>query len=291
MSDDQVRVMLWMVPRSLATAVLRSMSNLDNVKLINEPFVCAASLGPDRVTSWNDEAIKILDKTLESLDEDAGDHKQYTFSWVKESLLEAPYTGKDVVFCKDTSASLVGKLDCIPKGYRHTFIIRHPNKVYKSWKDVVTKLAAGEQESLGLDTMLKMSGAEGYGYEEHYKLYEHVISMGIETDPVIIDADDLQTNPEGTLRKYCEAVGIKYSDKLLSWAANQDAAEDWSMAKLQLKGHKLVGTYTAAFESVGFKKADKIDPPARSELSDDILKCVDYAMPFYEKMLAKKLSP
>ncbi|XP_071952487.1 uncharacterized protein [Antedon mediterranea] len=289
MSDNQVRVMLWMVPRSLAMPVVRSMSKLDNVEIINEPFACAASLGPERSSTWNDEAINILDKSMASVADAGQDHKKYTFSWVKESLLEAPHEGKDVVFVKDTSVSLVGKLDCAPKGYRHTFIIRHPNKVYKSWKALLVKLLTEDVAKMGMDAMLKLSGAEGYGFEEHYKLYEHVKSMGLDSEPVIIDADDLQTNPEATLRKYCEAIGVKFSDSMMSWEADQCAADDWSMSQLQLAGHKMVGTYKEAFDSVGFKKSDNMDPPPRSELSDDLLTCIDHAMPFYEKMLAKKL--
>ncbi|XP_033127598.1 branched-chain-amino-acid aminotransferase-like protein 2 [Anneissia japonica] len=167
-------------------------------------------------------------------------------------------------------------------------MIRHPLKLYKSWNKMFSSLGMSA-ESQRIDEVLEMSGSKAYAYGDHFQLYEHLISSGIEREPIIIDSDDLQSDPEGILRKFCQTLGIKYADKLLSWEAGDGVVRDWAASKLQLQGNKVMGVYQNAFDSTCFKKPEPL--PQRSELNESVLKCVDAAMPIYQKMHDKRLRP
>ncbi|NIS17402.1 MAG: sulfotransferase family protein, partial [candidate division Zixibacteria bacterium] len=54
------------------------------------------------------------------------------------------------------------------------------------------------------------------GYELEFKLFEKVAEVTGQT-PVLIDADELEDDPEGITRAYCEAVGIPFIKDSLSW--------------------------------------------------------------------------
>ncbi|XP_033125099.1 branched-chain-amino-acid aminotransferase-like protein 2 [Anneissia japonica] len=288
--SHQVRVMLWSMPRTLSTAFTKCMSHLDNVSVISEPYTCAMMYGPESQLIMQKkskdafENLKDASKMI-SLHDVGLDQNLYTFKWVKESLLEGDYPGKDIVFCKDMSQPVSVNHSLIPKGYRHAFMIRHPLKLYKSWSKVL--LGYGTTQSL--DEVLDIGGAKGYAYADHLELYEYLISSGIEPDPVIIDADELQSNPEGILRKFCQTLDIKYTDKLLSWEAGDGVVKDWVASKIQLQCNKLTKVYQNAFDSTCFKKLDPM--PLRSELEKCVLKCADETMPIYMKMFEKRLRP
>ncbi|XP_071952839.1 uncharacterized protein [Antedon mediterranea] len=285
----QVRVMLWMIPRTLSTVILKCMSQLENVKIISEPYTCAMMLGPERIVNLQDDTQESLDNTMKTaadIDLDMGlDHNLFTFKWVKETLLEGEYPDKDVIFCKDMSQPVSANHALVPKGYRHTFVIRHPLKLYKSWNNMFASIGKADGN---LDEVL-LSYSKGYSYGEHLELYEYLISSGIEPEPIIIDSDDLQSNPEGVLKKFCQTLGIKYTDKLLSWDAGDDIVKTWAASKLQLQGNKVMKVYQNAFDSTGFKPPGPL--PQRSDLPDAVLRCVDATMPIYQQMYEKRLRP
>ncbi|KAJ8030643.1 hypothetical protein HOLleu_27111 [Holothuria leucospilota] len=56
-----------------------------------------------------------------------------------------------------------------------------------------------------------------------YAFWQYV-KNNIEPHPVVIDADDLQNHPQQILRKYCEAVGIPFKIRYLSW---DESKEPW----------------------------------------------------------------
>ncbi|XP_033127394.1 branched-chain-amino-acid aminotransferase-like protein 2 [Anneissia japonica] len=283
--------MLWTIPRALSTAFTKCMSHLDNVKIIFEPYRCAMKYGPERTYVLQKEAQESFEKLMDSaaqINLDMGlDHNLFTFKWVKETLLEGDYPGKDVVFCKDMSQPVAANYDLITSGFRHTFLIRHPLKLYKSWYKHFSRVVS--EDSQRIDEVLEMAGSKDYAYGDHFQLYEHLISNGIERDPIIIDSDDLQSDPEGILRKFCQTLGIKYTQKLLSWEVGDGVVKDWATSKLQLQRGKLIGAYQNAFDSTCFKKQGPL--PLRSELSEYALKCVDVTMPIYQKMYEKRLRP
>ena len=50
------------------------------------------------------------------------------------------------------------------------------------------------------------------GYEELRRLFDYLLQEGIidRDQVVVVDADDMLDNPEGTIKDYCERTGIPY---------------------------------------------------------------------------------
>ena len=66
----------------------------------------------------------------------AFDADQCTYEFVKISMQEDHYPGEQLVFCKDMAYGLQGKYELLPKGYRHTFLIRNPYRAFPSHKKI-----------------------------------------------------------------------------------------------------------------------------------------------------------
>jgi hypothetical protein len=82
--------------------------------------------------------------------------------------------------------------------FANTFIIREPAPVIASlnrfWPDFTL---------------------EETGYEQQYRLFG--IAVENREDPAVVDAADLTGDPEGTIRAYCEKLGVEFMPEALSW--------------------------------------------------------------------------
>jgi len=85
--------------------------------------------------------------------------------------------------------------------------------------------------------------------------------------PIIIDAADLLANPEGTLRVFCDSVGIPFTPSMLSWEKNQ--IEDLEYAKT---------FHTDVQNSTGFAEIKHPD----QELPDFIQDMIATNLPIYD---------
>jgi hypothetical protein len=56
---------------------------------------------------------------------------------------------------------------------------------------------------------------EETGYEEQYRPFGLAVENG--EDPAVVDAADLTADPEGTIRAYCETLGVEFMPEALSW--------------------------------------------------------------------------
>ncbi|XP_033633812.1 branched-chain-amino-acid aminotransferase-like protein 2 isoform X5 [Asterias rubens] len=287
-SSEQVRLMTWAVPRSVSTAFTKLMSYVsEDSTVLFEPYINAHWFGPERLQDATHRA------TVAALKEEAdrritytggSDVSDFTFGFVKEQL-EAPHTGKKLVFCKDMAFTVVDKLEFLPKDYRHLFLIRHPLKVFASWKKLYQSLTPHEFE---LDKVVPVLFPPGFFFREVVELLEHVREVH---DPkaIIIDADDLLSDPKGILSALFKEVGLPFDEKCLQWEAGDATAEQWMASNFLLKGNRVWGYYSRAFNSSSFGKP--ADLPDRSSLPDDVLRCTDASMPFYEKVFAQRLLP
>ncbi|XP_072041026.1 uncharacterized protein [Amphiura filiformis] len=295
-----LRVLLWALPRTLSTAFEKCIGSMPGVQIINEPYAFAYCFGPDGKVAENPDTE--INKTTKAMlkqgaaavgpDVKSGwfHESVCTFQWVKDTL-EAPYPGKSLVFAKDQCYSITDKLHMIPRGFRHTFLIRHPHKVFPSWKGITWKFIQTEEGGFRLQDMPEPFIPKRYGYAEMCDLVEFVKQRG-DPNPVLIDADDLQTSPASIMRQYCDAIGIPFNESMLQWPAGTDHLDDWIINSTFVSINKIPengGFYEAAFNSTHFKAPSKI--PSRSDLTDDILELVDASMPYYEKLYEMRIKP
>ena len=299
--SEPLRILLWAVPRSLSTAFEKCIGSMPTVQIINEPYAFAYYFGPEGKVAENPAGTDIGKATLAMMKAGAKAvgpdvkpgwfHESVcTYQWVKDTL-EAPYPGKSIVFSKDMAYAVIDKLHMLPRGFRHTFIIRHPHKVFPSYKALSQTAFAMKEDGFRLQDLPEPFCPKRYFYAEMYDLVTYMKRNG-EPNPIIVDADDLQAFPASVMSQYCAAVGIQFNESMLIWPGERDLLDDWvinstfvALSKVAQRG----GFYETAFSSTRFMAPTKI--PSRSALSDDILELVDASMPFYEKLREMRIKP
>nr|XP_054757913.1 uncharacterized protein LOC129264069 [Lytechinus pictus] len=260
MTSTQARIMIWSPPRSLSTAFARSISSRCDTKVFWEPYLNCYIFGPNRKVHWAEDIPGVI-------------NEKYTFNYVNE-LMGEPHPNSQVLFAKCMIEAIIDNFDVVRPDYQHTFLIRHPLKMYRSYE----KLSQGV---LPIDFKSTFKNI----YQELNKCYDHVINVFGQSVPPIIDADDLQENPEGIISKYCEMVGIPYTSNMLKWESIKDPAilnwEFIDVGVISLNSYCIGLTYSGAFTSTGFGNGVK---KTETDYSSDVKECADYAMPAYERL-------
>lgn len=230
---------LWTVPRSGSTAFERMMMERGDHTVVHEPFSLHYYFGPDRRSARYDDVRpeSSPEAILADLDAAARDRP---------------------VFVKDMAAHVHGLTDEPFLGrFTHTFLIRDPAWALPSlaehWPDFTDEEA---------------------GYEALASLVDATTDRG--STPVIIDSDDLRSDPEPTVRAYCSAVGIPYLRSALTWAPGMPT--EW---KLWEEWHRDVA------ESRGFAPPVPGPSPVRDSrrVRDAYTRCA----PIYERLLGLRL--
>ena len=130
---------------------------------------------------------------------------------------------------------------------------------------------------------------KGLFFKELYDLWMYV-KQNLDPSPIVIDSDDLLTDPGNILAKYCESLGIPYKDKLLSWDGSPDVVDKWVTIYKPCKKFKVAEIYfQKAFGSTHFLGPTPL--PSEESLTSDIRECVRRAMPFYQEMYAARIQP
>ena len=295
MTDDVNRVFLWGIPRTLSTAVTKCLSHVRDIQIINQPYCEAFYYGPDSKLPPPDKDDGPVNRFLSAVSahkeksknpEFTGlDHTLMSYKWVRDEILEAPFPGKQVVLCRDQAMYLDGRYDMLPRGFKYSFLIRHPNKVLRSFKKkVITAWELGEVPNVR--TLPPILFPLGCGFKELYDLVQYV-KENIDPMPTILDADDLLQDPQSILSTYCARMGIPYSSKLLSWEAGGDLSGTWIEGGTLKVAAKDQGFYDNAFKSVQFGEPTPI--PDLASLSDDLQECVKYSMPYYERLHVERI--
>ncbi|XP_033123369.1 uncharacterized protein LOC117122008 [Anneissia japonica] len=274
MADQkQIRVMLWCVPRAGSTAFLRCIAGRDDVKAFRELFVACRFFGPNATSGF----AKELNAPVEN---------EFTYEKVKEKL-EADYDFP-VIFAKDGAKSIYGHYNCIPKGFQHTFLIKKPSKIHMSKKRLFDnyKVSIASDKNATYDqTTDDHSGSPLYEMLELVKYVRDVLKQEI----IIIDGDDLLANPEAMMKKWCESVGIPFRPEMMTWKKNCNV--NWEMSE----GHKMMmdifpkASYNA-LNSVGFSSHVAAEEVDKTDIPEDVLKCIEASEPYYKELYAMRMT-
>ncbi|XP_070581532.1 uncharacterized protein [Ptychodera flava] len=191
--------------------------------------------------------------------------------------LEADYPESDVILCKDLACCLKNDYDRLPKGYVHTFLIRDPRRSISSLCKIHRQL----------NTPAHMFAPTG-GVKQLYDLHNYVTNT-LNQKSIIIDAGDLAKEPEKTIRKYCEAVEIPFSESYLNWKPNN--IDHWHAI---WKDTALKGFFFNAIRSTHFKTLHGRDQDQEMDISDvphygQLL--IEDALPYYRELFEKRLRP
>ncbi|XP_038066881.1 branched-chain-amino-acid aminotransferase-like protein 2 [Patiria miniata] len=290
MADELSRVFLWGIPRSLTTVFIKCLSYVDGIQIATQLYADAHFYGPDAELPVGGPQDPMGSKILELLKTDykksqmgtsGSDSSVLSLESIR-GILEAPYPGKKVLFCRDQAQFLDGRYDMLPQGFKYSFIIRHPHRVLLSIKKF---LLGYWGHFTDLRSLLPILFPPGCGYKELYDLFEYV-RENIDPSPVVLDADDLLQDPARILSTYCSKMGIPYSDKLLSWEVGEDIVDQWIGTKICMANNH-DHAYKHAFASEGFGAPAPV--PELDSLPDDVQACVQFSMQYYEHLHHRRI--
>lgn len=221
----------WSSPRSLSTCLMYSFAQRDDTEVLDEGL--HAYWMKMMVEDWPfpDEVPTNMESDGEKIIKDA---------------FFAPTT-KKYRYCKNMAThKLPATNDLIKKG-KHLILIRNPLDILISYN----KIMPPSFLQIGLGNLAS--------------LYCELAEFG--NPPPVIDASDIQRDPEGTLRGLCEDLDIPFQPAMLNWEAGPKAVDSISGPRW----------YTDAHRSTGFVPPKKYPMPFPSELHDLLEQC----LPFY----------
>lgn len=237
-----MKIAMWSGPRNLSTAMMYSFGARSDCAVVDEPFY-----GPYLRMTGLDHPMR--EQILASRPESS---EQVAASLVGSNRAEKPH-----FYQKHMTQHMVPGM---PRDWMaevtNVFLIRHPARVIASF--------GAKWDGFGLDDI---------GFIQQTELYDYVTSLG--QVPIVIDSADIRDNPEGMLRKLCDAIGLAFDPAMLSWPKG---------------GHPNDGIwaahwYGAVHGSTGFALAEG-DLPLLTGTSADLL---TEALPHYERLASVKL--
>ncbi|MGN6147894.1 MAG: HAD family hydrolase [Rhizomicrobium sp.] len=235
---------MWSGPRNISTAMMRSFENRDDCAVSDEPFYAAYLAASGSVHPMQDEV-------LASQPNDWRD--------VVKALLGPAPKNRPIWYQKHMTHHMLPQFgrDWIAK-MRNAFLIRAPEDVLASYLQ-----KRGEASLMDI------------GFVQQREMFEQEADR-LGHAPPVVEGKDVLADPRGTLTKLCNALGIPFSEKMLSWpAGRRDSDGVWAPA-----------WYDAVEKSTGFAKPDSRQPP---KLSDDLRRIADAARPHYERLAAFRL--
>jgi hypothetical protein len=239
-----VRIAMWSGPRNISTAMMRSFENRGDCAVVDEPFYAHYLHETQSDHPGRDEVIaagetdwrSVVSMLTGTVPSDAPVFYQ---KHMTHHML--PHIGKD--WFADVT---------------HVFLIRDPREVLASYLKSRPRATA-----------------EDIGVPQESALYDEVCERTGATPPVI-DADAFLKRPEAHLRALCDALGIPFTPRMLTWPAGpRDSDGVWAPY-----------WYDAVLKSSGFEPWRERERP----VSSGHRALIDQCMPHYEALFARRLS-
>jgi len=180
-----VRIAMWSGPRNISTAMMRAWGNRVDTFVIDEPFYAYYLSATGKDHPGADEVIA------------SGET-----GWQKViTQLTGPIPkGKRIFFQKQMAHHLLPEVDRDWLGtVTNCFLIRDPREVIASY--------VKKREDPALPDL---------GFMQQMEIFDFVRTR-TNSIPPVVDAKDVQENPERTLRLLCDAAGVDFSESMLSW--------------------------------------------------------------------------
>jgi len=180
-----IRLAMWSGPRNISTAMMRAWGNRPDAFVVDEPFYAYYLKATGKKHPGADKVIA----TGET-------------DWRKVvAQLTSPLpNGKLIFFQKQMTHHLLPEVDREwLASVTNCFLIRDPREVISSY------VKKREEPAL-----------EDLGFVQQAELFNFV-RQRMNAAPPVVDAKDVLQNPERILRLLCEAVGVEFSESMLSW--------------------------------------------------------------------------
>ena len=234
------RIGLWSGPRNLSTALMRSWENRPDTEVIDEPLYAHYLQATGLDHPGRDEILAAGPVDLDDA--------------IARCLAPLP-AGVEVSFQKHMSQHLLPHIDrAWLSGLRNVLLVRHPVKVLASYTRVREEVTLDE---IGLPQQIELA----------------------DKSELIVDADDLLTDPEWYMRSMCERLSVEFTSSMLTWPAGRRASDGcWA-------GH----WYESVEASTGFHQAPTSPPPPIDSLRERLRPLATEALGLYRDLAARRI--
>jgi Sulfotransferase domain len=180
-----IRVAMWSGPRNVSTALMRAWGNRPDTFVIDEPFYAVYLKATGKKHPGADEVIATGETDWRKV--------------VAQLTGPLPY-GKRIFFQKQMTHHLLAEVDREwLASVTNCFLIRDPRDVIASY------LKKREDPAL-----------EDLGFLQQAEIFDFICAR-TDAPPPVIDARDVLQDPKRTLELLCDAVGVEFSESMLSW--------------------------------------------------------------------------
>ena len=181
------RIAMWSGPRNISTAMMRAWGNRPDTFVIDEPFYAYYLKATGKKHPGAHEVIASGETDWQK---------------VIAQLTDPIPNARRIFFQKQMSHHLLPEVDREWLGaVTNCFLIRDPREVIASY------IKKREEPALS-----------DLGFIQQAEIFDFVRTR-TSSIPPIVDAKDVLENPERMLRLLCEAVGVEFSQSMLSWPA------------------------------------------------------------------------
>jgi hypothetical protein len=231
---------MWSGPRNISTAMMRSFENRPNISVIDEPFYAAYLAGT---------GIKhpLREESLASQPTDWRD--------VVKTILGPVPNGRAIFYQKHMTHHMLPEFgrEWIAQ-CRNAFLIRAPEDVLASYTQKRSDVAL-----------------EDTGFVQQREIFEREAER-LGHAPPVIDGADILADPRKTLAVLCAALGIPFTEEMLSWPPGRRETDGaWAPA-----------WYDAVERSTSF--APPRPAVAFDSLREDLKPIATAARPHYERL-------
>eukprot|EP00057_Strongylocentrotus_purpuratus_P018496 XP_011672970.1 PREDICTED: uncharacterized protein LOC105442497 isoform X1 [Strongylocentrotus purpuratus] len=297
--DDGSRTIIWCVPRSVSTALTKCLSFIEGIQVWFEPYTyCRITqvtikqqldLDVPAEYEGNEEIYKrMADHFKETGQGNTTTPENLSYASIVRFLEQSVSRH---VLVKDMSFALSPEqYKFLPKGFKHIFLIRHPLRVFNSLRKSVFaqhsalgmlkgESAVEETFDVGRDYPFPNAGG-GSVHKDVYEMWKYV-KENLGSESIVVDSDELLTNPAEILPKICRAAGLPYDESLLKWDESSEVTKSW-MVPFEDLVENFVYFFGRAIRSSEFLPASKM--PSRDDVRPDVIRYTDQAMKYYDEM-------
>jgi hypothetical protein len=241
-------IALWVHPRSLSTVMERIFIERGDFKVIHEPFSYTYYVHDKKAT------VPFM-----QVDPQHPQSYEDTKKWIQDAAEERQVYFKDMAYYVP---EYLDQDDEFLKRMTNTFMIREPASTILSYYKMDPGVTRDE-----------------IGFEYLFKLYRKVADLNNNEAPIVIDAEELENNPEGILNAYCQEIGSSHKPDSLNWKPRMPEEwkgwEEWHEHAANSTGiQKNMETFDISIDDV---------PHLRSYY--------EYHLPFYEALRKHSLNP
>jgi hypothetical protein len=243
--SDVVRIAMWSGPRNISTAMMRSFGARRDTHVVDEPFYAAylARANVDHPMQQEVLASQPVD-----------------WREVVQGLLADPPARRRIFYQKHMTHHMLPGfgLDWM-KECRNAFLIRDPELVLASYTVKRGEVALAD-----------------IGFAQQSEIFVREAHR-LGKAPPVVEGIDVLRNPSGVLSNLCAALGIPWTEEMLSWPPGRRETDGvWAPA-----------WYDAVEKSTGFELPTE---ERRPQLSDELRRIADEARPHYEALAKWKIS-